>query len=89
MIKIHESYFFLIILLTVLISYIIFTIFKNCDINCKVNYYKYENYHTNDKKKNQNKITLNDLNNFYKESLINEDNMTSDEYLSKVLNVPN
>ena len=86
MIKIHESYFFLIILLTFLISYIIFTIFKNCDINCKVNYYKYENYHTNDNKKNKNKITLND---FYKESLINEDNMTSDEYLSKILNVPN
>jgi len=74
MIKIHESYFFLVILLTILISYIFFTIFKNCDINCKVNYYKFENYHTtkNDDKSSQNKISLNDLNDFYKESLIND-----------------
>jgi len=47
MITLHESHFFLIIILTILITYIIFSILQNCDINCKVNFYKYENYHDN------------------------------------------
>ena len=45
MITLHESHFFLIIILTSILTYIIFSIYQNCDINCKVNYYKYENYH--------------------------------------------
>jgi hypothetical protein len=45
MITIHESHFFLIIILTSIITYISFSVFQSCDINCKVNYYKYENHH--------------------------------------------
>lgn len=52
MITIHESHFFLIIILTSIITFILFSVFQSCDINCKINYYKYENHH---QEKNLNK----------------------------------
>ena len=49
MITIHESHLILIIILTALITYIIHSYYLDCNVDCKINYYKYENYH--DKKK--------------------------------------
>ena len=49
MITIHESHLILIIILVSLITYIIHSYYLDCNIDCKINYYKYENYH--DKKK--------------------------------------
>ena len=49
MITLQESHFFLIIVLTSLITYIIFSVFQSCDVNCKVNFYKYENHHSTPK----------------------------------------
>ena len=49
MITIHESHLILIIILTALITYIIHSYYLDCSIDCKINYYKYENYY--DKKK--------------------------------------
>ena len=51
MISLQESHFFLIIMLTSLITYILFSVFQSCDVNCKVNFYKYENHHTMQKAK--------------------------------------
>ncbi len=58
MITIHESHFFLIIILTSIITYILFSVFQSCDISCKVNYYKYENHH--EQKKISNKPPIQD-----------------------------
>ena len=94
MIKIHESYFFLIILLTALFTYIFFTIFKNCDIKCKVNYYKYENYYTKKSNPPKNNFNVNDLNDFYQSTMLddrsykNESNLSNDDYLTNLLNIP-
>lgn len=60
MISLQESHFFLIIILTSLITYILFSVLQNCDVNCKVNFYKYENHHTMQKAK-QIKIQKNEL----------------------------
>ena len=49
MITLQESHFFLIIVLTSLITYILFSIFQSCDVHCKVNFYKYENHHSTPK----------------------------------------
>ena len=49
MITLHETHFILIIVLVILITYIIFSYYLDCNVECKINYYKYENYH--DKKK--------------------------------------
>jgi hypothetical protein len=68
MITIHESHFFLIIILTSIITYISFSIFQSCDINCKVNYYKYENHHQQKEKihntasHDQKELPLDDIN---------------------------
>ena len=59
MITIHESHFFLIIILTSIITYISFSVFQSCDINCKVNYYKYENHHEQ-KEKTEERPIIND-----------------------------
>ena len=111
MIKIHESYFFLIIFLTVLITYVLFSIYQNCDINCKVNFYKYENYHTS---KVEDTNTINEPTFIYEQEYSSEHNIkkqasqigsrtsahsaglqgseinrnSSEEYLSKLLNIP-
>ena len=45
MINLRESHLILIILLSMMISYYFYTYFFDYTINCKVNYYKYENYH--------------------------------------------
>jgi hypothetical protein len=62
MITLKESHFILILLLTSLITYIIFSIFQSCDVNCKVNFYKYENYHTTQKEKQILKKKIPDIN---------------------------
>ena len=49
MITLHESHLILIIIIVSLITYIIHSYYLDCNIDCKINYYKYENYH--DKKK--------------------------------------
>ena len=49
MITLQESHFFLIMVLTSLITYILFSIFQSCDVHCKVNFYKYENHHSTPK----------------------------------------
>ena len=49
MITLHETHFLLIIVLVTLITYTIYSYYLDCNIDCKINYYKYENYH--DKKK--------------------------------------
>ena len=49
MITLHESHLFLVIILTSLITYIIHSYYIDCNIDCKINYYKYENYHDRNK----------------------------------------
>lgn len=49
MITLNESHFILVMILVSLITYIIHSYYIDCSIDCKINYYKYENYH--DKKK--------------------------------------
>ena len=119
MIKIHESYFFLIIFLTILITYVLFTIYQNCDINCKVHFYKYENYHTSQveditTKKNEPIFKSKEIEDIYENEFSSENNIkkqvnqigsrtsahsaglqgseinknSSEEYLSKLLNIP-
>lgn len=72
MITIHESHFFLIIILTSITTYILFSIFQSCDINYKVNYYKYENHH--EPKNLQNNIQDHNLNNnLFNEYIVKND----------------
>jgi len=82
MITIHESHFFLIIILTSIITYISFSVFQSCDINCKVNYYKYENHHEKRKDKNLEPQITND--NFIQDindNLFQEYNVTNAQTL--------
>lgn len=69
MITLNESQFILVIVLVALFTYLIHSYFIDCNIDCKINYYKYENYHDKKKdpepqnlhsvmaKKNENNIT--------------------------------
>lgn len=50
MITIRESEFLFVILLTIIITYIIFLYFNKCDFDCKINYNKNNNYHTIEQK---------------------------------------
>ena len=79
MITIHESHFFFIIILTSIITYILFSVFQSCDINCKVNYYKYENHH--EQKNLSNKSNYYDLddNIFSEFNVKNEVNIIGDK----------
>ena len=98
MIKLHESYFFLIILLTSLITYAFFSIYQTCDIHCKVYYSKYENYHTKDSEETDSKLNNSyNLEEIYKDNILaslndevekSKNNDSNDEYLSKLLNIP-
>ena len=58
MITLQESHFFLIMVFTSLITYILFSIFQSCDIHCKVNFYKYENHHDTPKIKQKEPIII-------------------------------
>tara|TARA_B100000902_G_scaffold398720_1_gene466567 strand:+ start:5478 stop:5819 length:342 start_codon:yes stop_codon:yes gene_type:complete len=58
MITLQESHFFLIMVLTSLITYILFSIFQSCDVHCKVNFYKYENHHATPKNKQKEPIIV-------------------------------
>ncbi len=49
MITLHESHFILILIVVSFITFVIHSYNLDCNIDCKINYYKYENYH--DKKK--------------------------------------
>jgi Ca2+/Na+ antiporter len=66
MINIHETHLLMIIVLTALITYLIYSYYLNCSIECKINYYRYENYH--DKKnipepQNVHQVMTKDVNN--------------------------
>ena len=76
MIKLHESTFFFIIFLTSIITYILFVIFQSCDIKCKINYYKYENYYKN-VNENENNTLNNILTNTQNDNISNDNAMIS------------
>ena len=78
MIKLHESTFFFIIFLTSIITYIIFVIFQSCDIKCKINYYKYENYYKN-VHETDSKISSDMINNIQNENISNDNSMISNK----------
>lgn len=50
MITLHETHFLLILIVVTLITYMVSSYYTDCSVDCKINYYKYENYH--DKTKN-------------------------------------
>ena len=50
MIIITESQFLFVILITIIITYIIFLYFNKYDFDCKINYNKHNNYHTIEQK---------------------------------------
>ena len=50
MISLHETHFLLILFIVGLTTYMICSYYTDCNVDCKINYYKYENYH--DKSKN-------------------------------------
>ena len=81
MITIHESHFIFIITLTSIITYIFFSVFQSCDINCKINYYKYENHHEDNKINKKIYDHSDDLNNiiFDEFNFKNESNMIGDK----------
>ena len=81
MIYIHESHLIFIILISFFFAYLVLSIFMNCDVNCNVNYYKIENKSVN--KKQQNDIILEPLDN------IKDENMDSETYINKLLNLYN
>tara|TARA_B000000557_G_C20565212_1_gene354870 strand:+ start:166 stop:333 length:168 start_codon:yes stop_codon:yes gene_type:complete len=54
----------------------------NCDVNCNVNYYKIENKSIN--KKQQEEIKLEPIDNSIK-----NDNIDSEEYINRLLNLYN
>ena len=43
---IRESQFLFVILITIIITYVGFLYFNKCDLDCKINYNKHNNYHT-------------------------------------------
>ena len=79
MITIHESHFFFIIILTSIITYILFSVFQSCDINCKVNYYKYENHHEQKNLSNKSNYYDIDDNIFSEFKVNNEVNIIGDK----------
>ena len=81
MIYIHESHLIFIILISFFFAYLVLSIFMNCDVNCNVNYYKIENKSVN--KKQQNDVILEPLDN------IKDENMDSETYINKLLNLYN
>ena len=86
MINLNESTFFFILFLTGIITYIVFILNQNCDIKCKINYYKYENYYKNEiiQDLNYHNINSNDLNAVQTE---NDEKYTEDDlYLKEILN---
>ena len=44
MITLHETHFLLILIIVTLITYMISSYYTDCSVDCKINYYKYENY---------------------------------------------
>lgn len=81
MIYIHESHLIFIILISFFFAYLVLSIFMNCDVNCNVNYYKIENKSVN--KKQQNDVILEPLDN------IKDENIDSETYINKLLNLYN
>ena len=81
MIYIHESHLIFIILISFFLAYLVLSIFMNCDVNCNVNYYKIENKSVN--KKQQNDVILEPLDN------IKDENIDSETYINKLLNLYN
>lgn len=79
MIYIHESHLIFIIIISFFLAYLTLSIFMNCDVNCNVNYYKIENKTVN--KKNNNDQNIQTLNN------IKEENIDSETYINKLLNL--
>lgn len=86
MINLNESTFFFILFLTGIITYVIFILNQNCDIKCKINYYKYENYYKNEivQDLNYHNINNNDMNIVQTED--NEKYTDDDLYLKEILN---
>lgn len=93
MIIIHEFTLLSIILFFIFITYVIFTYLYDCNVNCKINFYKninYQNENNNkiddynnlnlDNSENFNNIENKDINN----TTINFNN--SDEYLDNLIN---
>jgi hypothetical protein len=82
MINLNESTFFFIIFLTGIVSYVIFICSQNCDIKCKINYYKYENYYKNEISQDLSYRDLNDNNISTNNDIVNDNN--DDEYLKNI-----
>tara|TARA_B100000524_G_C23507629_1_gene319375 strand:+ start:271 stop:642 length:372 start_codon:yes stop_codon:yes gene_type:complete len=85
MITIHETHLLLLIVLTALIAYIVYSYYLDCNIECKINYYRYENYH--DKKKipdpqNLHQVMAKDLNNTLSIDSISNDIDFKDENIN-------
>ena len=81
MITIHESHFFLIIILTSIITYISFSVFQSCDVNCKVNYYKYENHHEKKEKTVERPVVNDDFETDINNDLFKEYKITNTQTL--------
>lgn len=87
MINLNESTFFFILFLTGIITYIVFILNQNCDIKCKINYYKYENYFKNEIVQDLNYHNINKKNNLNVVETESNDKYSEDDlYLKKILN---
>ena len=80
MIYIHESHLIFIILISFFLAYLVLSIFMNCDVNCNVNYYKIENKSIPIKQTTELKLEPID-------NKINEENLDSEAYINKLLNL--
>lgn len=82
MIYIHESHLIFIIIISFFFAYLVLSIFMNCDVNCNVNYYKIENKSVHNKQSPE--VNLEPVNNN-----VNEENLDSEAYINKLLNLYN
>lgn len=80
MIYIHESHLIFLIIITFFFAYLFLSIFINCDVNCNVNYYKIENKSIPIKQTTELKLEPIENN-------INEENLDSEAYINKLLNL--
>lgn len=86
MINLNESTFFFILFLTGIVTYVIFILNQNCDVICKINFYKYENYYKNEIIQDLNYHNLNKNNDLNVSKTENIDKYSEDDlYLKEIL----
>jgi len=84
MIKLKESHLILLIIIVALISYLISSYYLNCDVNCRINYYKYDNHYKKSQpvisKKDELSTRITDIQSADLNRITNEERLLYDAY---------